>query len=191
MFEFQPQKENSLPLFNDEILRYYINERIYKNIISYSLENLNQLEKSSRKIARPEPKSLLPERNMPKITKKAFQQRVAQLQQLGFERKLCVKALKAAAFNITRATDYLLENNIPSTNFSTTQEIREKESLIVSSVKPEEIESESCIFTSVQKEEFIHMNKHGFDIETSLQVYIACNKQKEVAENCLNSMSMC
>jgi hypothetical protein len=42
-----------------------------------------------------------------------IEQRVGRLEELGFPRDDCEKALKAAAFNLDRATDYLLSGKIP------------------------------------------------------------------------------
>jgi hypothetical protein len=47
------------------------------------------------------------------FTEEQIAERVAFLEELGFETALCEKALKAACFNLDRAADYLLLGNVP------------------------------------------------------------------------------
>lgn len=111
------------------------------------------------------------------------------LQELGFEKELCKKALKAACYNCDRAADYLLSNTIPedccteidklcSRRDSYCKEYRAASQRNFNQLDPDKIEAIKRIESQTKKSR-----------ESVIQVYFACDYDEENTISCLQNFN--
>ena len=140
--------------------------------------------------------SFLPPRGGQKVNEKPsnYQQLVAYLEELGYERDLCESALAASFYNIERAAEYLMNQNIPKDIYHNVQTlIEERDNSIYCRLDDENdlrittFEKATTQF-SLSVDEQLSLSELfclGFDKSLVIQVFEACGKDVQVTSSCL------
>ena len=181
MFEIPTAIFSNEALLCEDALTKIIEENANKNLLNEIKFSILQTAKKNQPQSE---KKIIPTRRGPKTSKKAMQRKIKKLEELGFEKTLCEQALKAAFGNVSRATEYLLDGNIPSVDFSSASEIRMQTQKIVEENPVEK----RLACEHIDRHEIESINACNFDISTVLQTYIACDRDIHVTQTCLYSM---
>jgi len=122
-----------------------------------------------------------------------FDDMVKMLMEMGFEKEKCEQALRASFYNSDRAAEYLIEDSIPAEVCNDVKLLQKQrdELCLRDDINPNE--RVACVYDKLkpdQKDSILKLESLGFDRETVIQVYIACEKDVSVATSCLLSMNL-
>ena len=193
MFEY-PETSNSVyvaPIFQ----KFISQDVLYKNLFRLKQEQIDgpKLIPEISNSNNTQPKITLPPRNTPRISAKAFARKIKRLEAMGFPHEQCIQALNAAFNNIEKAAEYLISGNIPSSNFSTIQEIEQNMKNLTESssenVKAaKSVSHQGIVLTDEDKHALKRIESFGYEKSMIIQTYFACGKDETLTHNCLLSI---
>ncbi|EAY02648.1 UBA/TS-N domain containing protein [Trichomonas vaginalis G3] len=133
-------------------------------------------------------KSNIPPRSSVKKPKN-YEKMISKLENLGFEKEKCIKALIASSYNVDRAANYLFDDSIPEIgdfdekqfeeDFNKITEIPVDAPADIMHFKPEFQENDIEILN--------HLILEGFNKKDAVQIYMACGQDIILARNLLLS----
>ena len=124
-----------------------------------------------------------------------FENSVDILEQFGFERELCKKALRAAFYCLDRAADYLFSDSIPEELPADVQELNKQRDELCKDYSPENIERRSIPLLN-QKPDLTpddinnleQLKDLGFPMDLVVQCYDACQHDLQQTAFCLTNI---
>lgn len=125
------------------------------------------------------------------IERSRFDDYVAFLHNMGFQKNQCVSALKFTHFQLAYAADILCTGNIPK-EFSNS-EFEKKFSVILDKLRSKKLNQEridliSSKFTQDEKKSIRNLIELGISEDQAIQAFIALDRNEAVATNLLISM---
>ena len=155
--------------------------------------------KLSRLLKKPKSRAQLPPRRGQCFASQDpphFKQMVKALESLGFDRKMCIKALRASFYNADRAAEYLIEGSIPDEVCEDDSALRRKRDELYDSLTSDE-SIWNCVtddmskiqLTNEQQKSIYKIESMGYERGLVLQVFEACDRDEIITTSCLVSMS--
>ena len=143
----------------------------------------------------------LPPRKGHKLNQKPanYQELVNNLNELGYEHSLCEEALTTAFYNVERAIEYLLNQNIPkNVSYDVEALIKERNDFCAQilnynkeiHIKSIDNSKNALLLTSQDQISLSHLFALGFEKSLVIQIFEACEKNEEIALYCLNSITI-
>ena len=188
--EYKPTSDVNLFYF-DRVLKH--TETIQS--IGYTKGSVIRVQYETKNVSpqKPSPSNkFLPPRTSKTEDPSDFQSKVRSLMDIGFDQKLCERALRASYFNVDRAAEYLIEGQVPEETFGEPSFILQQRDIDISNqnYQQEIVQSEFLSFTAQEKQSILRIeNQTKVDKETVVQVYISCEKNELKTINCLRNFN--